>query len=57
MNLLEQMPWLDVAAKMKVVPAAILPIGATEQHGPHMGCGMDAVLVDKLCRPFQKKPM
>ena len=29
--------------------AAILPVGATEQHGPHIGCGMDAVLVDKLC--------
>jgi creatinine amidohydrolase len=29
--------------------AAILPVGATEQHGPHMGCGMDAVLADQLC--------
>jgi creatinine amidohydrolase len=29
---------------------AILPIGATEQHGPHLGCGVDAVLADSLCR-------
>ncbi len=29
--------------------SAILPVGATEQHGPHMGCGMDTVLADKLC--------
>jgi creatinine amidohydrolase len=29
--------------------AALLPVGATEQHGPHMGCGMDFVLADKLC--------
>lgn len=29
--------------------AALLPVGATEQHGPHMGCGMDAVLADRLC--------
>ena len=29
--------------------AAILPVGATEQHGPHMGCGMDWVLADRLC--------
>jgi creatinine amidohydrolase len=29
--------------------AAILPVGATEQHGPHLGCGMDAVLADQLC--------
>ena len=30
--------------------AAILPVGATEQHGPHLGCGMDFVLADQLCR-------
>src|SRR5215831_16754508 len=23
--------------------------GATEQHGTHMGCGMDALLSDRLC--------
>ena len=37
---------LDLAA---VQHAAILPVGATEQHGPHLGCGVDAVLADKLC--------
>ncbi len=55
MNFLEQMPWPDVTAKMKVVPAAILPIGATEQHGPHMGCGTDTVLADKLCKAVSEK--
>ena len=29
--------------------AAILPVGATEQHGPHLGCGVDAVIADHLC--------
>lgn len=29
--------------------AAILPVGATEQHGPHLGCGMDTSLVERLC--------
>ena len=36
----------DLAAAAQ---SAILPVGATEQHGPHMGCGMDAVLADRLC--------
>jgi creatinine amidohydrolase len=36
----------DLAA---VAHAAILPVGATEQHGPHLGCGVDALLADKLC--------
>ena len=29
--------------------AAILPVGATEQHGPHLGTGMDSSLAEKLC--------
>lgn len=29
--------------------AAILPVGATEQHGPHLGTGMDFILADSLC--------
>ncbi len=36
----------DLAAAAR---AAILPVGATEQHGPHMGCGMDTVLAERLC--------
>lgn len=35
--------------------AAILPVGATEQHGPHMGCGMDSALADKLCTVVAKR--
>ncbi len=30
--------------------AAILPVGATEQHGPHPGTGMDFILAERLCR-------
>jgi creatinine amidohydrolase len=29
--------------------SAMLPVGATEQHGPHLGCGMDSILADRLC--------
>jgi creatinine amidohydrolase len=29
--------------------AALLPIGAIEQHGPHLGCGVDTVIADRLC--------
>jgi creatinine amidohydrolase len=30
--------------------SAIIPVGATEQHGPHLGTGMDFVLADRLCQ-------
>ena len=29
--------------------AVILPCGATEQHGPHLGTGMDTMLAEKVC--------
>ena len=34
---------------------ALLPIGATEQHGPHLATGMDTVIADRLCRAVAEK--
>mgnify|MGYP001793998535 FL=1 len=46
-----QLTWAELPDKIAAAnQAAILPIGATEQHGPHMGCGMDYVWADILCR-------
>jgi len=46
-----QMTWQEVGAlPASGMDAAMLPIGATEQHGPHMGCGMDAEIAFQLCR-------
>jgi creatinine amidohydrolase len=42
--------WVELPRDLSgAAQSAILPVGATEQHGPHMGCGMDAVLADHLC--------
>lgn len=42
--------WREIPADLEAAGhAAMLPIGATEQHGPHLGCGMDWVLADRLC--------
>lgn len=38
----------------RVAGAAILPVGATEQHGPHLGCGTDFFLADHLCRDVSR---
>lgn len=46
-----ELTWSELPDRLAAAShAAILPVGATEQHGPHLGCGMDAVLADKLCR-------
>ncbi|MFW5873850.1 MAG: creatininase family protein [Verrucomicrobiota bacterium] len=43
------MTWPEILERIDSgCAAAILPLGATEQHGPQLGCGMDAVLADKL---------
>ena len=53
---LHQMTWEEVAAAVESgVDTAILPIGATEQHGPHMACGMDSSIAQTLCRDAAKQ--
>ncbi len=48
--------WDELPAKLEAAhQSAILPIGATEQHGPHMGTGMDYLLADVLCRAVSEK--
>jgi creatinine amidohydrolase len=43
--------WEEISGDIRAAgDAAILPVGATEQHGPHLGTGMDSVLADVLCR-------
>ena len=42
--------WEEIARlPSEGVDGAILPVGATEQHGPHLGTGMDSCLADHLC--------
>lgn len=49
-HVLHNMTWEEVGALIDSgMDGAILPVGATEQHGPHMGCGMDAEIAQRLC--------
>ena len=42
--------WPEIPAVLAACGhAAILPVGATEQHGPHLGCGVDSVIAEELC--------
>lgn len=53
---LSNMTWEEVAdAVSSNIQTAILPIGATEQHGPHLGCGMDTSIAHTLCVDAAKK--
>jgi len=46
-----RLTWEEIGALPRQgIDAAILPVGATEQHGPHLGCGVDTEIADQLCR-------
>jgi creatinine amidohydrolase len=48
--------WSEIpAALSRANDAAILPVGATEQHGPHLGCGVDAVIAEELCNAVSEQ--
>jgi creatinine amidohydrolase/Fe(II)-dependent formamide hydrolase-like protein len=50
------MTWPEILDSIAAgVDAVILPVGATEQHGPHLGTGMDFVLADKLSAELGKR--
>ena len=51
-----QRTWPEFSADLEAArQSAILPVGATEQHGPHLGTGMDAVLADRLCTAVARR--
>jgi creatinine amidohydrolase len=43
-----QLSTRDFAALDPATTVAVLPLGATEQHGPHLPLGVDSVLVDGI---------
>lgn len=52
---LTNMTWKEVEESLKNVQFAIIPIGAHEQHGPHMTENCDAILAEKMAELLGKK--
>ena len=43
--------WEEIARfRATGMDAALLPVGATEQHGPHLGTGVDSVTAERLAQ-------
>jgi creatinine amidohydrolase len=45
-----EMTWTEVDEAMKDRPVAILPVGATEAHGPHLPLSTDTVIAIEMAR-------
>jgi len=51
MNRWHELTWEEIGVlPERGIDAAVLPVGATEQHGPHLGCGVDTEIARRLCR-------
>jgi creatinine amidohydrolase len=51
-----RMTWEEIGATVAGgIDGVILPVGATEQHGPHLGCGVDSEIADVLCREVAER--
>lgn len=46
---LGQMAWTELDALRDEIELVLLPIGSTEQHGPHLGLGTDHLLTQAFC--------
>ncbi|WP_248926946.1 creatininase family protein [Paenibacillus hamazuiensis] len=53
--LLTEMTWPEVKTALKTVKIAIIPLGAHEQHGPHMVESCDAVLAEEMGKRLTEK--
>lgn len=53
--LLTEMTWEEVRDALETVKLAIIPIGAHEQHGPHMVESCDAVLATEMAKKLSEK--
>ena len=43
------MAWPDVAAAVGAREVGLIPVGATEQHGPHLPLATDSIIATALC--------
>ena len=52
----EKLTWEDAGSLRDAgVNVCLLPVGATEQHGPHLGTGMDSVNATMLCQAVSRE--
>ena len=52
---LDEMPWTEVGYALERTPRLILPVGALEQHGPHLPLGSNIVIAQRVAREVSQK--
>lgn len=52
---LQEMSWTDVRDHLKTSAMVIIPIGSTEQHGPHLPLGTDSYIATDLAKRISSR--
>ncbi len=55
MKLLEEMTWPEIDAGLRQTQTRILPIGATEEHGPHLPIFTDTIQAIEVAREAARR--
>lgn len=55
MKLLEEMSWPQIEAGLKETDTVILPVGATEEHGPHLPVFTDTIQAIEVAREAARR--
>lgn len=53
--LLGELSWVDVVACTERMPLVVLPVGAVEQHGPHLPLLVDSMVVEALALEVSRR--
>ena len=51
----DEMSWPKIKEAVKQERIPLIPVGSTEQHGPHLPTKTDALLVYEVCKAVAKK--
>lgn len=54
-KLLKYMTWEEAKKEFESTKVAIIPVGSTEQHGPHMPLGTDFIIADYIANEVASK--
>jgi creatinine amidohydrolase len=55
MKLLEEMTWQEVESGLSITKTIILPIGATEEHGPHLPIFTDTIQALEVAKEASRR--
>ena len=44
----DELPWTELARRLEHDPRLIFPVGALEQHGPHLPCGTNVIIAARV---------